>query len=363
MPISLQALTAAIKPTNTTLLLGAGASVPSGAPSGGDLAKGLWRKVAQSDAQSSDLVETGSILVRRYSRRVVTDAIVSQLEGLRPTGGLLGLPKLGWSKIFTTNFDCLLEKAYTKQKAPLTVIRSNYDFSNKETATGTRLFKIHGCITQDESFGDKSSMTLTESDYDSHQKYRQAMFASLKSALMEGNVLILGQSLRDRHLYDLVREVLESKQEGAPGHVYVLVYDKDDLRAPLLEDKGARIAFGGIDEFIHEMAVEAKNDVASEEDASADLLPNTLISTVHDVAIESTMPANVARMFNGGAARYADIRAGLTFERSRHNDLIERIRDGKDKVIAIVGAAGVGNYIRPPVVGTAMFGGIPNLGP
>jgi NAD-dependent SIR2 family protein deacetylase len=67
MPITLDDLKSRIDPRHTVLLLGAGASVPSGAPTGADLAKRLWKEVAKSEPQSEDLIETASILVRRYA--------------------------------------------------------------------------------------------------------------------------------------------------------------------------------------------------------------------------------------------------------------------------------------------------------
>ncbi len=61
MPIALSALKAAIDPSKTALLLGAGASVPSGAPTGTQLAHTLWTKVAKSEPESDDLTETASM--------------------------------------------------------------------------------------------------------------------------------------------------------------------------------------------------------------------------------------------------------------------------------------------------------------
>ncbi len=96
-------------------------------------------------------------------------------------------------------------------------------------------------------------MILTEEDYDQHEQFRQTSFSLLQSAMLTGDILVLGQSLRDKHLVDLVKKVLSLKPQGVSSNVYVLVYDQDDLRAPLLEDRGARIAFGGIDDFVHAM--------------------------------------------------------------------------------------------------------------
>ena len=341
MPLSLKELRTLIQPGKTALLLGAGASVPSGAPTGRELAHHLWRSVANTDALSDDLIETSTILSRRYSRRDVVQAVADKLRPLKPTGGLLGLPKLSWKAVFTTNFDRLLETAYKECNVSLVPIRSNFDFTNRENDSGTRLFKIHGCISQDREFGHKSSMILTEQDYETHQNYRQVLFVRLLDTLMSGDVLLIGQSLADRHLSDFVKDVLKIKHDhGAPGTIYVLVFDEDDLRAPILEDRGAKVTFGGIDEFLHEMSsLMTEVDDASLIDTG--VLPLTIISTVHDVDVERRLSQNVVRMFNGGSATYSDIASGSTFERHSFGKALETITGTKNS-LSIIGAAGVG---------------------
>ena len=342
MPILLSQLVNHLNPSNCSLVLGAGASVPSGGPTGAELAKKLWSVVANEATRSNDLVTTASLLVRKYSRRAVVDVVVGTLKDLRPTGGLLALPSFPWSKIFTTNFDRLIEKSYTANSKPLSVIRSNYDFTYQENNPSTRLYKIHGCISQDESLGHRASMILTEQDYESHLAYRQSLFAELKSAMLSGDILVIGQSLEDHHLSDLVKEVLKAKPQGAPGHVYVLVYNQDDLRAPLLEDRGARVCFSGIDEFLHALSVGSQKPSLPIPTAVSSILPPSLVSTVIDVSHARTLSPNVTRMFNGGPASYADIESRATFDRSQTSKLIEELTSGIRIAITIIGAAGVG---------------------
>jgi SIR2-like domain len=337
----LESLLVALKPEETTLLLGAGASVPSGAPSGAQLAHKLWREVARTEPQSEDLMETASILERRFTRPSVIGVVISTLKKLKPTGGILGLPQFGWSEVCSTNFDQLVEHAYKTCAVPLTVIRSNYDFSYKETRIGTCLYKMHGCITQDRSLGHKASMILTEQDYEDFSHYRQSMFSLLQTAMLTGDILVVGQSLRDRHLNDLAKRILQIKQRGSPGQVYILICDRDDLRAPLLEDRGAKIAFGGMDEFIHALAEEFVPQ-SEKKDLAEESLPLSVISTVNDAANLKTAEPNVVRMFNGGPATFADIEAGATFERAALGLALERLAGKSFHVIAIIGAAGVG---------------------
>ena len=341
MPISLESLCERLRPESTTLLLGAGSSMPSGAPSGKALAEGLWRDVASIEPQSDELIETTSILERRYSRKSVVDAILKKLQPLKPTGGLLGLPAFAWRAVFTTNFDELVELAYKRAKVPFTRIRSNYDLPQASSEEGTPIYKIHGCVTQDRALGHKASLLLTEQDYEDFKRYRQSLFSTLETHLLSGDVLILGQSLSDRHLTDLIREVLRAKDEGAPGQIYVLIYTEDDLRAPLFEDRGARVAFGGLDEFVHVMASGASS-ASKHRAVEGAAIPLELVSIVDNVDEARLHEPSVVKMFNGSAASYSDIRANATFERTHVSREVEAIASGALPLLSLIGAAGVG---------------------
>ena len=343
VPIGLDDLRDLIDPSRTSLLLGAGASMPSGAPSAADLAEFLWKEVARSAPESFDLTETATILARKFDRRPVVEVIRNQLQNLKPTGGLLALPTFGWNKIFTTNFDQLVEKAFKAHRLPLAVYRTNYDFSAREHAAGTRLFKIHGCISQDDAFGHNGSMTLTERDYENFKDYRQALFSTLQASMMTEDVLVVGQRLADQHLRDLVRQVQDLRAQGIPGKVYVLVYEKDDIRAPLLEDRGARVAFGGIDEFSAAMSKgSSATTVVAPSASSGEMLPVPLIPVTIDVSAARSQKPNIKRMFNGGPAAFSDIQAEATFERASFEDALANLSGDGITVLTIKGAAGVG---------------------
>lgn len=343
MPISLDALAKSLNPKRTVLLLGAGASVPSGAPSGMDLAKQLWKNVALSEPMSEDLIETSTILERRHGRRAVVDYISLALGKIKPSGGILGIPSFDWSSIFSTNFDKLIEKSYKLSGKTIDTIRSNYDMTAKESRHDISYYKVHGCITQDRSLGHQGSMILTEGDYEEFEKYRQAIFSTLNASMHSNDVLIIGQSLSDPHLQSMIKRVLSYKDQGISSRIYLLVFNHDDLRAPLWEDRGAVVAFGGIDQLVHALA--HAGQAAPLETKSAQLglsLPASVVGAVDIVSSIMQAPSNILKMFNGGPATYPDIKSGSTFERSRFNEARERLLDATTPVVAIVGAAGVG---------------------
>lgn len=341
MPVTLIQLCQQIFPANTVLVLGAGASIPSGAPSGPELARQLWRNLEGSEAPTTNLTEVTSILVRNHTRRTVIERISESLKKLKPTGGLLALPALNWKRVYTTNFDYLIENAYKINNIDHTVIRSNFDYSSKENSSGVQIIKMHGCCSQDEALGSKLSMVLTEDDYENYKRTKQIIFSSFEGALLTSDVLIVGQSLRDRHLYDLVRDCLLARAQGAPGRVFVLLYEPDSYRTPLLEDQGARVCIGSIDELVHSFVNNRSVDLSHDDSLVDDFLPTSIVSSTINVKDESEKDSNASRMFNGGAASYADIKNLLTFERNAKNSIISEL-SGEKICATITGAAGVG---------------------
>jgi hypothetical protein len=139
-------------------------------------------------------------------------------------------------------------------------------------------------------------------------------------------------------------DVLQAKDsQGAPGRVYLLVYDPDDLRAPLLEDAGARIAFGSLQQLVHAFTEVVPTTGPSATATSAtSVLPAQLLPITAEVASEKAKPPNIRRMFNGGAASYADIAAGATFERTVRYAGKEFITENGGALVGITGAGGVG---------------------
>ncbi|WP_281408793.1 SIR2 family protein [Mesorhizobium sp. WSM4310] len=266
---------------------------------------------------------------------------MARLRPLRLAGGLLGIPQFPWQAIFSTNYDLLIENSYKIANIPLTAIRSNYDLTYREDRTGTTLYKIHGCITQDSSLGNKGSMIITEQDYDDYRQYRQSLFTTFDNTLMTGDVLIVGQSLRDQHLSDRIKLTLAAKDQGLPGQVYILIYDEDDLRAPLLEDRGAKICFGGIDEFVHALA-NIKAPATEIPSNPSSILPLVILSSSVDVATSRHTAANVTRMFNGGSASFADIQSNSTFQRTSKPRVVDDLIARRKCSVSLIGPAGVG---------------------
>ena len=345
MPISLQELVDEITPEKTVLILGAGASIPSDAPS----VKIIIEKISEFfkiDSEGLTLAEIAGLAERKRNRRDLIQLVRDQFKGLHPKGSILNLPLYEWKSIFSTNYDELVEDSYSRVKKPLTVFSSNFDFTVHAEPNSTKLFKIHGTLSKDAADGQSSRMILTDLDYDQTQDFREQLYGRLSSDITSGTqVVIIGQSLADPDLRELVQRAISINQKAmAGGRIALLLYTADNNRASLLETRGIKVAFGGLDDFFLLLSKKGPEHTNAYQDTGdpLDYAPSLRPVTISIEAELSLNLADVSAIFNGWPARYSDIAKGYTFDRTVALDLAENLRSENLLFAVLLGASGVG---------------------
>lgn len=345
MPITIQELIDEITPDNTVLILGSGASIPSGGPSAADLIRFIGDEF-KIDPSGLNLREISGLAEKKRSRRDLIGAVRSRFERLRAKGALLNVPLYTWKSIFSTNYDKFLEDAYKRAGRSLTVFTSNFNFTVQTDPTATKLFKIHGTIDKDIIDGDASRIILTDVDYDATQEYREALYTRLQSDMSPGTqVLIVGQSLADQDLRDVIQQAISiNKNAMAGGRITLLLYERDDNRAQLFENRGLRVVFSDLDSFVIALAKKTPDHVPITSDTGSPIDNVTSLRPVtHDVS-EEVDPgrANASAIFNGWPATYADVVRGLTFDRTVAGEISQFLQNEAHLCAVLLGASGVG---------------------
>ncbi|PZE89745.1 hypothetical protein DEJ00_10355 [Curtobacterium sp. MCLR17_039] len=343
MTMDVHELAQTLIPTRTTLLFGAGASIPSGAPSGAALARRIG-SLLQPEPDGADLAEVAQLVENRKGRLALVTEVRAALAELKPTAGLLALPEFDWLSVYTTNFDTLIEQSYRRHGRRLDVYRSNFDIGQPRAVDVTSLYKIHGCVSQDSADGHKSRMLITESDYDDFEKYRQTLFNSLRTDMFTADTVIVGQSLADRHLKDLARRVTALRAEGVSTRVFLLVHEFDADRAELYTRLGLEVVHADLDKFLLSLidAGKTRRNVVHSTSTATSLISPALVLTTVDVGHAVALEPNVTRLFNGSPASYADVKQGLTISRAAQHRMREAFKGTRGYFHVIEGARGVG---------------------
>lgn len=346
MPIDLSVLGRRINPQKTVLVFGAGASIPSGAPSTPELINRLAEKFRIPNGDSLSLVDLATVIEAKQSRRDMIDFLCEQFDGLQPARGLNTLPEFDWAGLYTTNYDELVEKSFARSGKALNVFASNFDFTTSFDPLVTPLYKLHGTLKSDVSLGHQHRMIISGHDYDLTSEYRELLFAKFAEQLFTHNAIVIGQSLDDPDLKAVVDEAVRVKRQcGAPGQIVICAYTQNDNQAIIYEARGLEVCFAGIDEFFDEIAKKIDSErllpgISNDPlDRARDVYPST--TSVADARANET--GNLARMFSGGSGNYADIMRGWTFERDFTDRLETQLAsENGERVAYVLGPAGCG---------------------
>ena len=342
--MQLNDLICTIDPRKTVLFMGSGASVISGGMTGEQLAKALWTELIGGVSPSDDLTEMASIISNRVGRIELIKRLRLKLGTLKPTGTMRALISYEWASIYTTNYDYVIEEACHDEKKLVSVIRSNYDYQHLEAADHLPIIKLHGCLSQDIVDGHSSRIIITEEDYDLASEYREAMFRGLQSELLTKNVIIIGHSLHDAHIKRDIQKAAEIKtQKGAPGRIFLLVYERDDDRSQLYERKGISVCVASLQQFTEALTTASESNGKPKEIVSANnILTSRQAVCSLNVSEELGKQSDTHRLFHGGEAYYSDIEKGFTFQRSCEDRYVDALQTGIRKFAVITGVAGVG---------------------
>lgn len=343
MPKKISTFIEGLNPSRTILFFGAGSSIPSGAPSVEDIITALSEKFGQR-TDSFSLAELAELIQRKHDRRSLITALRGMFQNVRPTGGLLSLPMYDWKSIYTTNYDTLLEDVYKRKELPTKIYSSNFDFTADDNPLSQSVYKLHGSIEKDITDGYATPLILTSSDYRQTNEFREYLYVRLRSDLSEGHLVIIGCSLSDPEIRTLIQKAVELKKAaGGTERITLFMYSADEDRAFLLEQEGIDVVFGSTDEFFFELSKFAHKQNRFDAPTTGFELPLQLRPSTVDVEHASRyLQPHFSRMFNGGAASYADIVADLTFARELPEQIAAQF-SATDRFVAVVlGTSGVG---------------------
>jgi len=341
--IPLSSMVNRIDPKNTVLFFGAGSSIPSGAPSVQKIITHISNELS-IDLNGYSLREVASIAEYKYGRLALIKSLRKLFQIPTVTGSLLNLPLYNWKNIYTTNFDNLIEQSYSRKEVSLTVYSSNFDFVAQSVPESIKLFKLHGTIEKDVCDGFNGRIVISESDYDYTIDYREALYDAFKHDLNGSNLVIIGYSLSDDGIKDIVNRAIDINSKAySPFTINLVLYHRDEDRASLFERRGIRVAFGGVDDFFVEIA-RSITPIARTYSFSLnplDVAPS-LNSITFDVDHEvRCIEKNVNAMYQGCAASYSDINAQLTFQRTILDDFVVSVKS-ELLCMTVLGPSGIG---------------------
>ncbi len=195
------------------IFLGAGSSIDAQAPSASQLARELNEQFLHGKYENESLNKISSYIETKpgLGKTEIIRYLTDKLTKLEPSNGHLLIPKFNWASIYTTNYDTLIEQAYSKSGIDYRPIINNADFMNyNENENPQLIYKPHGCISRPDS------IILTEDDYYKCTESRATIFRQLEIHKYRSTFLFIGYSFSDFNLSKIWFDV--KKEAGEFSH-------------------------------------------------------------------------------------------------------------------------------------------------
>jgi hypothetical protein len=201
-----------------SLFVGAGLSQSAGYPGWADLLDPI-RSDASIPAELNDLPLVAEYYIQQVpgGRDRLNSYLLTSLSKVSPapTKGHVLLARLKVAETWTTNYDCLIEKA----DPDLKVIVADSELADLGFA-GRRLIKMHGSLGSGTT-GWRAPPVIARSDYESYDRVHLRLWTALQAQYLRSSFLFLGFSFADPNIEILLRLSRRLGPE-APQHYTVI---------------------------------------------------------------------------------------------------------------------------------------------
>jgi hypothetical protein len=160
---------------------------------------------------------------QRFGRVQLVEAIREALhpDKARPGKSHRGLVHLPFDTVYTTNFDLLLEDAYSEATRPFRSLVGELQLPFHAGQIASSIVKMHGDLRHEEH------VVVTQGDYDSFLDRYPVVATHLAAMLITRTPLFLGYSLTDPD-FEHIRRVVRSRLGVFERMAYVIQCDVDE---------------------------------------------------------------------------------------------------------------------------------------
>ena len=365
-----------IRNQEVILFLGAGASVGATHPQAhpvplnDSLRDLLSDRFLAGALKKKSLAEVADYCINESDLGAVQTYIRDVFEKFGPADHHKLIPQFRWHSIATTNYDLILEGAYSASASSLQTLvvhlrnGDRIDHDMRRFSHGVPLMKLHGCISVST---DKSlPLILSSEQYLKYLTNRTNLIDRLRIHAREETILFCGYSIGDPHIKQILFD-LEDDQMSRPRY-YAVMYDVDPIEVRYWQKNRVTIINASFCEFMsaldhsipsHSRTVPANWGggslstrrhyavaSATETSALAAFLDQDVLHVREDMPISSVEPKQFYRGSDGG---WAGISQTLDASRNITDTILADVvlRDdggpkGRPELFVLKGPAGSG---------------------
>ena len=207
-----------------SLFLGAGGSCDVGYPNWADLFKPFAKELGTPLNESTDYYKLAQYYSNNFGSAELRKRINERINRNKYESPLLEeLIDIGFSNIWTTNFDNAVELNYQKREILTNKVFRDSDFSNIDINKRINIFKMNGDVTNLEG------IVSTQSDYEQYKDSHRIMLMFFKRELISSTFLFIGYSFTDHLVLECLSEITRYLGYSSNYHYTIM---KNDPKNP-----------------------------------------------------------------------------------------------------------------------------------
>lgn len=204
-----------------SLFVGAGASANAGYPSWSNLFEPLAQELEISMDDTVNYYKLAQYYANKFGMSELRKRIHENIDKNEYKSQLINeLIEIGFTNIWTTNFDNVLEQNYKSRNILINKVFKDADLSNIELNKRINIYKMNGDISNPEG------IVATQNDYEGYPSSHRMMLMFFKRELISSTFLFVGYSFTDNLVTDCLSEIVRYLGEAAPYHYTILKNDK-----------------------------------------------------------------------------------------------------------------------------------------
>lgn len=206
-----------------SLFVGAGASANAGYPSWHNLFKPLAKELGTVLDDATNYYRLAQYYSNKFGQaelRKRINEIINKNDYHSPL--INELIDVGFTNIWTTNFDNVLELNYKSRNILINKVFRDADLSNVELNKRINIYKMNGDISNPDG------IIATQKDYEEYSDSHRMMLMFFKRELISSTFLFVGYSFTDYLVMDCLSEIARYLGEAAPYHYTIMKNNKND---------------------------------------------------------------------------------------------------------------------------------------
>lgn len=207
-----------------SLFLGAGGSCDVGYPNWADLFNPLAKELGTPIDDSTDYYKLAQYYANSFGPAELRKRINERINHNKYESPLIEeLIDIGFSNIWTTNFDNAVELNFQKKGVLTNKVFRDSDFSNIDINKRINIFKMNGDVT------DFNDIVATQSDYEQYADSHRIMLMFFKRELISSTFLFIGYSFTDHLVLECLGELKRYLGDSSNYHYTII---KNDTKNP-----------------------------------------------------------------------------------------------------------------------------------